>query len=67
MVRIGAHDREGDPLTVAHATGADVIQFFLGDTQGWGAPTFPGGDPAALTRGGPSRSLATIWWAGRAT
>jgi deoxyribonuclease-4 len=48
MVRIGAHDREGDPLTVAQATGADVVQFFLGDPQGWDAPTFPGGDAAAL-------------------
>ncbi len=48
MVRIGAHDREGDPLTVVRATGSDVIQFFLGDPQGWGKPTFPGGDAAAL-------------------
>src|SRR5689334_23470547 len=48
MVRIGAHDREGDPLTVASATGSEVIQFFLGDPQGWGAPTFPGGDAAEL-------------------
>ncbi len=48
MVRIGAHDREGDPLAVAEATGSEVVQFFLGDPQGWGAPTFPGGDAAAL-------------------
>jgi deoxyribonuclease IV len=48
MVRIGAHDREGDPLTVVRATGSDVVQFFLGDPQGWDAPTFPGGDAAAL-------------------
>src|SRR6516164_9018195 len=48
MVRIGAHDREGDPLPVVHATGADVVQFFLGDPQGWDPPTFPGGDSAAL-------------------
>jgi len=48
MVRIGAHDREGDPLTVASATGSEVIQFFLGDPQGWGAPTFPGGDAGKL-------------------
>jgi len=48
MVRIGAHDREGDPLTVVQATGSDVVQFFLGDPQGWDAPTFPGGDAAAL-------------------
>jgi deoxyribonuclease IV len=48
MVRIGAHDREGDPLAVARATGAEVVQFFLGDPQGWDPPTFPGGDPVAL-------------------
>jgi len=48
MVRIGAHDREGDPLAVAQATGAEVVQFFLGDPQGWDPPSFPGGDPAAL-------------------
>jgi deoxyribonuclease IV len=48
MVRIGAHDREGDPLAVAAATGSQAVQFFLGDPQGWGAPTFPGGDAAAL-------------------
>jgi deoxyribonuclease IV len=48
MARIGAHDREGDPLAVATATGADVIQFFLGDPQGWGAPAFPGGSADAL-------------------
>jgi len=50
MVRIGAHDREGDPLTVASATGSEVIQFFLGDPQGWGAPTFPGGGDAGKLR-----------------
>ena len=48
MVRIGAHDREGDPLAVAQATGAEVVQFFLGDPQGWEPPSFPGGDPLAL-------------------
>ena len=47
MVRIGAHDRVGDPLTVARATGSDVVQFFLGDPQGW-ETTFPGGDAGAL-------------------
>ncbi len=48
MVRIGAHDREGDPLAVARATRAQAIQFFLGDPQGWNGPVVPGGDPAAL-------------------
>jgi len=48
MVRVGAHDREGDPLAVARATGSEVVQFFLGDPQGWDPPAFPGGDAAAL-------------------
>jgi deoxyribonuclease-4 len=42
MVRIGAHLHDGDPLTEALASHADVVQFFLGDPQGWKAPTFPG-------------------------
>jgi deoxyribonuclease IV len=42
MVRIGAHLHDDDPLAAAQAAGADVAQFFLGDPQGWKAPTFPG-------------------------
>ena len=48
MVAIGAHDRGGEPLTVARATGSEVIQFFLGDPQGWDPPAFPGGDAGKL-------------------
>jgi deoxyribonuclease IV len=48
VIALGAHEREGDPLAVARATGSEVIQFFLGDPQGWGPPTFPGGDAAKL-------------------
>jgi deoxyribonuclease-4 len=49
MVRIGAHLHDGDPLTEAAELGADAVQFFLGDPQGWKAPTFPGGrDPAQI-------------------
>jgi deoxyribonuclease IV len=58
MVRIGAHDREGDPLAVAQATGAEVVQFFLGDPQGWDPPTFPGGDPVALREALAAAGLA---------
>src|SRR5712691_934174 len=47
MVRIGAHLHDGDPLTEALARDADVVQFFLGDPQGWKAPTFPG-EPAEV-------------------
>src|SRR5580704_16207439 len=42
MVRIGAHLHDADPLAAAQAAGAEVAQFFLGDPQGWKAPTFPG-------------------------
>ena len=49
MVRIGAHLHDGEPLAEALAAGADDVQFFLGDPQGWKAPTFPGDkDPAEI-------------------
>ncbi len=47
MVRIGAHLHDDDPLAAAQAAGAEVAQFFLGDPQGWKAPTFPG-EPAEV-------------------
>jgi deoxyribonuclease IV len=47
MTRIGVHVDEGDPLAQAEAIGADAVQFFLGDPQGWKAPTFPR-EPAEL-------------------
>jgi len=47
MTRIGAHLHDGDPLAQAQAIGADAVQFFLGDPQGWKAPTFPG-EPAEV-------------------
>jgi deoxyribonuclease-4 len=47
MTAIGAHLHDGDPLQEALAMGADVVQFFLGDPQGWKAPVLPG-DPAEV-------------------
>jgi deoxyribonuclease IV len=47
MIRIGAHLPDGDPLAQAQAIGADAVQFFLGDPQGWKAPVIPG-DPADM-------------------
>ena len=47
MTVIGAHLHEGDPLEQAQALGADIVQFFLGDPQGWKAPVFPG-EPAEV-------------------
>lgn len=38
MPAIGAHVDSIDPLAAAQATGADVVQFFLADPQGWKAP-----------------------------
>ncbi|MBB5960554.1 deoxyribonuclease-4 [Saccharothrix tamanrassetensis] len=37
-MRIGAHVRDDDPLGAAAARGAEVVQFFLADPQGWKAP-----------------------------
>src|SRR5215467_5822444 len=47
MIAIGAHLHEGDPLERARELNADVVQFFLGDPQGWKAPVFPG-EPAEV-------------------
>jgi deoxyribonuclease IV len=45
--RIGIHLGRGDPLAGAAARGADCVQFFLGDPQGWKVPP-PGPDAAEL-------------------
>jgi deoxyribonuclease-4 len=47
VTRIGVHLHEGDPLAQAQVVGADAVQFFLGDPQGWKPPTFPH-DPAEM-------------------
>jgi deoxyribonuclease IV len=36
---IGAHVRDDDPIGAARERGADAVQFFLSDPQGWKAPT----------------------------
>jgi len=38
VMRIGAHVRDDDPLGAAAERGAEVVQFFLSDPQGWKAP-----------------------------
>ncbi len=44
-LRIGAHVDPVDPVAEAAARGADLVQIFLGDPQGWKAPAVahPGG------------------------
>ena len=41
MLQIGAHVDQHDPLAEAAARGADLVQFVLGDPQGWKAPVVP--------------------------
>ncbi|MGH3979318.1 MAG: deoxyribonuclease IV [Pseudonocardiaceae bacterium] len=38
-MRIGAHVHDDDPVAAAAEAGAEVVQFFLSDPQGWKAPT----------------------------
>ena len=47
-MRIGGHFHVDNPLAEATAHGADAVQFFLGDPQGWKGPVIPGGDPEAI-------------------
>jgi deoxyribonuclease-4 len=46
-MRIGSHVNSADPLAEARARGAEVVQFFLGDPQGWKKPPARG-DAEAL-------------------
>jgi deoxyribonuclease IV len=46
-MKIGIHLGRDDPLGQGAARGADCVQFFLGDPQGWKVPP-PGPDAAAL-------------------
>ncbi len=57
MVRIGAHVDQADPLAAATARGAEVVQFFLGDPQGYKAPVLPG-DPGQFRQAAESAGLA---------
>jgi deoxyribonuclease IV len=48
-LRIGAHVEQTDPLAEAGARRADLVQFFLGDPQGWADPVLAYADgPQAL-------------------
>ncbi len=51
MVLIGAHARGDDPVGIAAELGADCVQLFLADPQGWKKPV-PRDDAAAITASG---------------
>src|SRR5665213_2160888 len=44
LPKIGAHVDQTDPLAEAAAREADLVQFFLGDPQGWKAPVIRAGE-----------------------
>jgi len=47
---IGAHVEQADPLAEAFARKADLVQFFLGDPQGWKGPVVAYAGGAAALR-----------------
>ncbi len=51
QLKFGAHVDQQDPITEAKARNADLVQFFLGDPQGWKGPkiAFGGGAEALKT------------------
>ena len=51
MAAIGAHVRDGDPAAAGQEVGADVVQFFLADPQGWKKPQ-PRADAETLLTSG---------------
>jgi len=50
MLRIGAHVGSDDPIGEAAARGADLVQIFLGDPQGWKDPVVAYARGAAALR-----------------
>lgn len=51
VVLIGAHAREDDPVAAASAAGAEAVQIFLADPQGWKKPA-PREDADAILASG---------------
>jgi deoxyribonuclease IV len=53
-LRIGAHVDQTDPIAEAAARSADLVQFFLGDPQGWKGPkvAYAGGSAALQAAAG---------------
>ena len=67
---IGAHVDSADPLAHAAAVGAEAVQFFLGDPQGWKAPPpHPHADAIRASDLDASTSTPRTWstWRPRTT
>jgi deoxyribonuclease IV len=57
-LRIGAHVDQHDPIAEAKARDANVVQFFLGDPQGWKGPKVAyAGGPQALRSAAESAGI----------
>jgi deoxyribonuclease-4 len=60
-LRIGAHVDQVDPLAEAAAREADLVQFFLGDPQGWQEPVVAYAAGAAALRTGAAAAGVTLY------
>jgi len=60
-VLVGGHVGQDDPIGQALSIGADCAQFFLGDPQGWKAPTFPHPEGAAGLKAAAQEAGVTIY------
>ena len=58
---IGGHVDQIDPLAEAAARGADLSQFFLGDPQGWKAPTVSYAGGAAALKADAAAAGVTLY------
>jgi deoxyribonuclease IV len=60
-LRIGAHVEQLDPVAEASARSADLVQFFLGDPQGWQGPQVAHQGGAAGLRAAAAEAGVTLY------
>jgi deoxyribonuclease-4 len=60
-LRIGSHVGQADPIAEAAARGADLVQIFLGDPQGWKGPVVQHPDGAAGLRASAETAGVAIY------
>ncbi|MGQ0629864.1 MAG: deoxyribonuclease IV [Sporichthyaceae bacterium] len=61
MLAIGAHVDPTDPIAEAAARSADLVQFFLGDPQGWKGPQLAYAGGAAALREAATTAGITLY------
>jgi deoxyribonuclease IV len=60
-LKLGAHVDQGDPLVEAAGRRADIVQFFLGDPQGWKGPVVAHPDGASGLRDAATREGVELY------